>query len=288
MSTLRYSGNEYLGGAVIREFFEAVSDELVRRGWPAITIVSGTRLYETQEAIFRARYVPASQVNGRKVYDFQTWNGVLWARISSAGRVAPPSRQAPHVANIAADLGAPYNVYGRARDALLQVVRDLGLEGVCVNNGTGFGEVWHWESRRGTGSIGRPAGQEEEEDMQPDERNVLMALQSLPAEVEKIRAALLNGHALTGWRKPMIESIFEGVVDVQDRIVSLKDATGVRWDVFQELVPNVRILVAAIGRLSAPEAGMPIDVDALAAAIRDGLDDDIVDQLAKRLALRPS
>ncbi|GAA2577225.1 hypothetical protein [Microbacterium binotii] len=158
MSTLRYSPGEYLAGSVIREFFEAVSDELVRRGYPAVTIVSGTRLYETQEAIFRSRYVPASQVGSRFVYDFQWWNGVLWARVSSAGRVAPPSREAPHVANIAADVGAPYNVYGSARDAMFRVISDLGLTGRCVNNGTSFGEVWHWESRVGAGSIGRPAG----------------------------------------------------------------------------------------------------------------------------------
>lgn len=151
MSTLQFSPGEYLAGSTIRNALEAASDELVRRGWPAIVCVSGTRLLSWQESIFRARYVPATQVNGRTVYDFQWWNGVLWARISSAGRVAPPSPTAPHVANIASDLGYPYNVYGPARDALLQVVRDLGLP--LSNTGIGFGEVWHWESTRGAGAV---------------------------------------------------------------------------------------------------------------------------------------
>lgn len=154
MSSLIIKAGESLQGSNIRDCLGRVSDLLVSRGYAPITVVSGTRLLAWQEAIFRDRYVTAGNVRGRRIYDTVTWQGQVWYRISAAGRVAPPNPSAPHVRNVAADLGYPYNVYGAARNAMLQAIKDLGLAGILVNTGTGFGEVWHWEVMNGAGTIG--------------------------------------------------------------------------------------------------------------------------------------
>lgn len=75
--------------AILRDL-NALNDEF-RRVWGVDLLASsGIRTDDEQERIFRDRYVPASQVNGRRVYDFRWWNGVQWARISAAGTVAVP------------------------------------------------------------------------------------------------------------------------------------------------------------------------------------------------------
>lgn len=72
------------------DFHRATGEDLL--------VTSGIRLRTEQEAIFKARYVPASQVNGRRVYDYRWYQGILWARISAAGTVAAPdSAAANHV-----------------------------------------------------------------------------------------------------------------------------------------------------------------------------------------------
>lgn len=160
---LRYTSGAVLHGSNIREALEAASAILVAEGHPPITIVSGDREYDEQVAIFLARYVLVSQVNGRPVYDFRWWEGRQYARISSAGTVAAPSPTAPHIARIAADLGYPYNVRSTsAHRRLQQIAPGLGL----TWTGQFFGEDWHWETNRGVGRIdisGSPAGSATEE-----------------------------------------------------------------------------------------------------------------------------
>lgn len=160
---LRYTSGSVLHGSNIREALEAASAILVAEGYPAITIVSGDREYDEQVAIFLARYVLTSQVNGRRVYDFRWWEGRQYARISSAGTVAAPSPTAPHIARIAADLGYPYNDRSTAAHRRLQqIAPGLGLSWT----GRLFGEDWHWETTRGVGRIdtsGSPAGSATEE-----------------------------------------------------------------------------------------------------------------------------
>jgi hypothetical protein len=154
-----------LHGSNIREALMAANAILVAEGYPPITVVDGDREYEKQVAIFLARYVLVGQVNGRRVYDFRWWEGRQYARISPAGTVAAPSRTAPHVAKIAADLGYPYNDRNTAAHRRLQqIAPGLGLDWT----GRFFGEDWHWETTRGVGRIdggGTTASTSEEEDM---------------------------------------------------------------------------------------------------------------------------
>jgi hypothetical protein len=162
---LRYTSGAVLHGSNIREALMAASAILVAEGYPPITVVSGDREYDEQVAIFLARYVLVGQVNGRRVYDFRWWEGRQYARISPAGTVAAPSRTAPHVAKIAADLGYPYNDRNTAAHRRLQqIAPGLGLDWT----GRFFGEDWHWETTRGVGRIdggGTTASTSEEEEL---------------------------------------------------------------------------------------------------------------------------
>lgn len=150
----RYVDGSVLAGSNMREGIDAASAQLVAEGYPEITVVDGDREYDDQVRIFKQRYVPSSQVGGRFVYDRRWWEGQWWSRISSAGTVAAPSREAPHVAKIAADLGYPYNNRNTgAHKRLQQIAGRYGLEWTGVN----FGEDWHWQTTRGVGRIGVPA-----------------------------------------------------------------------------------------------------------------------------------
>lgn len=131
-----------------------------------------------QEAIFRARYVTAGNVNGRKVYDIRWWNGQWWYRVSSAGTVAPPnSPQANHqiqgtaaafdIADTGRDAGitARYSTRGQAFREAIKPGGELGDLGVEAE-GDNFGEGWHFKvknidravpsSTPATASVGKP------------------------------------------------------------------------------------------------------------------------------------
>lgn len=196
---LRYTSGAVLNGSNLREALEAASAILVAEGFPAIPIVSGDREYDEQVAIFLARYVPSNQVNGRRVYDFRWWEGRQWARISPAGTVAAPSRTAPHVAKIAADLGWPYNDRSTAAHRRLQqIAPGLGLDWT----GRNFGEDWHWETTRGVGRIG--AGQPASTDAQPkewDEMATEAQIRSIVADEirAEIRKTRTNEHFIVSY-----------------------------------------------------------------------------------------
>lgn len=114
-----------------------------------IIVSSGLRTYAEQEAIFRARYVTAGNINGRKVYDTRVWNGVTWYRISSAGTVAVPgtsnhevqgSSGAVDIHDTGSDAGI--TVKGSKRG---QWIRQHCGEFDMVAEGDGFGEGWHFK-----------------------------------------------------------------------------------------------------------------------------------------------
>ncbi|MDQ1113923.1 hypothetical protein QE418_003371 [Microbacterium testaceum] len=151
---LRYSSGAVLEGSNVREALETASAILVAEGYPAIVVVDGDRSYDKQVQVFLERYVLVGNVGGRRVYDFRWWEGRQYARVSPEGTVAAPSRTAPHVARLAADLGWPYNNRSTgAHRRLQQIGPGLGLTWTGVN----FGEDWHWESSRGVGRVGMPA-----------------------------------------------------------------------------------------------------------------------------------
>lgn len=112
---------------------------------------SGIRTDQEQLDIWYDRYVPSNKVNGRRVYDWRWWNGILWARISSAGTVAQP-RTSNHQLNVPAgrrgavdarDSGSDPGVtrFGTARHAWM--VRNGPRYGFNTDEGTAVNEAWH-------------------------------------------------------------------------------------------------------------------------------------------------
>jgi|SRR6478735_2103606 len=130
---------------------ERLNDALFRNFGVRVIVSSGVRLEAEQEAIFRARYVTAGNVNGRRVYDTRWWNGVLWYRISPLGTVAAPnSPQANHQiqgSNGAVDIrdtGADAGVM-TASSTRGRWIRAHAAEFDLVAEGDGFGEGWHFK-----------------------------------------------------------------------------------------------------------------------------------------------
>jgi len=125
-----------------------------------LIISSGTRTDAEQEQIFRERYVVASQVNGRKVYDTRWWAGQLWYRISAAGTVATPGSSNHQVSGPNGprsfdirDTGGDAGVTtrGTTRDRWMEAhAREFEIE----NEGYGFNEAWHKTFRGVLGGSG--------------------------------------------------------------------------------------------------------------------------------------
>jgi hypothetical protein len=117
----------------------------------------------------------------------------------------------------------------------------------------------------------------EEDDMPllPDERDALFA----------VKAILTDGtpQDLSTGR---LQQMYDSVKNIESRIY-IRDANGTPvWDVFQELIPNVRLILNMLGNASG-EHGTPIDVKALASAISESLSPEVgkalVAELGKQL-----
>lgn len=115
-----------------------------------VIVTSAIRTYAEQEAIFRARYVTAGNVNGRRVYDTRVWKGVRWYRISSAGTVAVPGssnheiqgdKAAVDIRDTGSDAGITVASSKRGR-WIREWCRSKGL---LIASGDGFGEGWHFD-----------------------------------------------------------------------------------------------------------------------------------------------
>ena len=109
---------------------------------------SALRFGWEQEAIFRERYVPSWEVNGRRVYDWRWWQGIQWGRISAAGTVAVPGTSNHEFESTG--YGA-VDVYDSGADAGVSrrgSVRDKWMEQnarhyLFENEGYDFAEAWH-------------------------------------------------------------------------------------------------------------------------------------------------
>lgn len=127
-----------------------LNDELRARFGVSVIVSSAIRTYAEQEAIFRARYVTAGNVRGRRVYDTRWWNGQLWYRISSAGTVAVPGssnheiqgdRAAVDIRDSGSDAGITVASSARGR-----WIRDwCRRTGLLIASGDGFDEGWHFD-----------------------------------------------------------------------------------------------------------------------------------------------
>lgn len=129
-------------------------DQWLRRHYNLRLVVNdGIRTYAEQEAMFFSRYVRASDVNGRRVYDVRWYKGVLWYRIDSRGTVAPPdsplanhliqgsgsaTRAAADISDSGRDAGITVKTSARGR-AIRAAAKSLHIE----FEGDAFGEGWH-------------------------------------------------------------------------------------------------------------------------------------------------
>lgn len=139
--------------------FRALDAAFFKETGCRLKITWGTRTRAEQTKIFLERYVRAKDIRGRKVYDTQVWNGVIWYRVSPAGRVATPGfsnheedgPNGPRSLDLR-DTGRDPGVttFGTKRNAVLQrLCPKHGFE----NEGNKFNEAWHKTYR---GTIGGP------------------------------------------------------------------------------------------------------------------------------------
>lgn len=150
-------------------------------------------------------------------------------------------------------------------------VREGDVAGVMGETGLAKGRHLHFEIRvmpadtpidpelflRGGSTAGvetperPPVAPIEEDDMQADEREALMA----------IKAALLDGIPQTGMAKGRLDAIYDATETVRSRLFS---STGGNWDAFDELIRNTRELKKR------PLADLPTaSLDALGVAVAD-------------------
>lgn len=114
-----------------------------------IKVRSAIRLKQEQIDIFLDRYVVASEIRGRRVYDTRVWNGVRYYRISREGTVAVPgysnheiqgSKAAVDLYDTGSDAGITSKNSVRGRWLRANAYK-YGL----IASGDGFGEGWHFD-----------------------------------------------------------------------------------------------------------------------------------------------
>ena len=228
---LTFAPGAVLTHSNIREALEAASRILEAEGHPVIRVVDGDRSYQAQVTVFLARYVLGEQIRGRRVYDIRKWEGRTYYRISPAGTVAAPSRLAPHVRGVAADLGTPYNNRNTAaHKRLQQLAPGLGLDWA----GRHFAEDWHWETTRGPG----PAGE-----IVDDKEGFLMALtdkqqDELYGWVKDIQMRVRGGNP----DADMLQIIEAATTDTAKRVRGESPAV----DMLQDILGHLKAALAAL------------------------------------------
>ncbi|MEU4016172.1 hypothetical protein AB0E56_13015 [Microbacterium sp. NPDC028030] len=169
---LTFVGGAYNRAQGTREAFDALSDELVREGHPAMISLSGDREPEDQERIWYERMTLTP--NGRKVYGYRWWQGKKWYQIHP-DTVAPP-RTSNHEARRSNDLKWPYNSDTTAARRAKVLARKYDI----TREGEGFGELWHWTHWGPLGRIDKPAAAggttTPEDDMTPEQASKLNAI----------------------------------------------------------------------------------------------------------------
>lgn len=151
----RYAMGSYQRASGTRDAFAALSAALVAEGFPEITVNSGDREPENQEAIFRSKFVPSSGPKDVGPYnDRRLWPGNgYWKRVVGGGTVGVPGTS-NHEKRRAADLAYPYNSNTAAhrRAQILAPRFNITCEGM------GFSEWWHWTFWGPLGAIDSSTG----------------------------------------------------------------------------------------------------------------------------------
>lgn len=152
---MRYAMGSYQRASGTSSAFAALSADLVAEGYPEITVNSGDREPEVQEAIFRSKFVPSSGPNDVGPYnDRRYWPGHgYWKRVVGGGTVGVPLTS-NHERRRAADLAYPYNSNTAAhrRAQVLAKRHNITCEGMS------FSEWWHWTHWGPLGTINTPGG----------------------------------------------------------------------------------------------------------------------------------
>ena len=123
----------------------------------------------------------------------------------------------------------------------------------------------------------------EEDDMTPEQSAKFDKLLDLAEYLEPV---IKNGEPGVDLSRPRFDNAISAILDLRQRFI-YRDGNGTpTYDLAQltanEIKPMLLTLIAAVGRPSSNPA-VPIDVAALAAAIREGLGEDLVAALAKQL-----
>lgn len=149
-----YAMSSYQRASGTRSAFAAFSAALVAEGFPPITVNSGDREPEVQEAIFRSKFVPSSGPKDVGPYsDRKYWPGHgYWKRVVGGGTVGVPLTS-NHEKRRAADLAAPYNAITPAHRRAQVLAKRFNI--TC--EGLGFAEAWHWTYWGDLGVIGSPS-----------------------------------------------------------------------------------------------------------------------------------
>ncbi|ALX66834.1 hypothetical protein [Microbacterium sp. XT11] len=146
---LGFTDGAYNRASGTRDAFGALSDDLVREGYPPMVSRSGDREPEDQLRIWNERMTLTP--NGRKVYGKRTWQGKTWYQIHP-DTVAPPNTS-NHEKRRSNDLRAPYN----ADTPAARRAKQLAGRHNITREGENFRELWHWTYWGPLGHIDTPA-----------------------------------------------------------------------------------------------------------------------------------
>lgn len=163
-----FTNEAYNRASGTRNAFGALSDDLVREGYPRMVSRSGDRELEDQIRLFTTRY--RQQAAGSGAFgDVRTWDGrnygypggTRWVRVSSEGTVAAPTDPptSNHGRRRSNDLLYPYN----SNTAAHRRAKELAKRHNITCEGENFGEKWHWTYWGPLGTIAAPAGEGEED-----------------------------------------------------------------------------------------------------------------------------
>ena len=288
---LIFTDGEILAASHTRAAFSALSDQLESEGHPAIIVSDGDRDPAEQLRIWNERYIPLSSVApGQTVYEVKDWNGVTWARISSAGTVGIPGTS-EHEFFRAADLAAPYNF--QLTSAHIRAQQLCGGFGIRWT-GADFGEDWHWAFLGDVGPITASL-----RNMNPAllEASMLTMISCpLPRDPSKISHVWITESGGAG----SVTDQFGMASILRKTAGKIVDFKADEWHEFQFCITHAweRAGAAAglsvadtnqridqtLSELEAPVDDAPLVLDRLARNLLNGLGDDLSAGLAERLS----
>lgn len=264
--------------------FELLRAAAARDGF-TVTITSAAdafRTYAVQERIFRERYT-TTYLAGRPT---KVWNGrTYWLRPGMATAAVPGKSN--HGYGIAVDIASVGGFGSRFYAWLLD---NAPLYGWSNAEGRSIGEAWHWvNDNRARGAVGGavgiiPGGQEEDDDMDANDKALLV----------QIHSALYVPGQPFGWLSPMndkldgiarklgeiveqIKGVDTSVSNTNRNMIERLDVPGAGFgypaathNAVGSVLTEIAALRAAVSAIASSSPGETPDLDAVFAAARDG------------------